>query len=668
MVATKNVVVRGPKFGTYRYYNLMPFNTAKTLAEMIEKETGYKNVQVKLLGQKGFFSGKEILGTTLKPEDIIVATGDQPPENNVPTYDPAEGQLPNTKNRAYINLATSFHDMYTNPQFADLQIVIRDRDDESKEHVILAHKFILDAFAPGFLEQLLSSPLAIEGNKENNNNSNNNSSENNNNNNNNKENNIQRVYYTEFSPKLVKLFLEQVYTLSIKNFGNTSHEEMIEYKSMLSLYASEFTSIEDRSYVLESQINSPNFSDIVFVCEEGKRIHAHKEMLSVMCEVFRAMFDPNVGLAESRQSEVALPGVSADAFLNVLRYIYSANLKIDTPVAVEVLMLADQYCLRYLKYAAQLEIRSAILVENVCDFACLALQTQSSFLLGACVIFMADHLQEVVLSDGFSTLDSDIIEKISTCIVSRIQTNYDPSIFITEILSTIQQLKGTIAMGQCSRLLTDLCTRIGKSREEDQLYTSNVRSDLLKDKFTQLKVPFEEITHESYLASNKWIEPTSRRSPFYKKKLSEADHVSVTSLMASQLKIDVGLVMKNLVFWWKDATDKTVSHYVTVLTCSDKRVDEKKLGAHLNLPDTTRISLAEANFVYKVTGASALMRRIPPFGFRKKIKTIIEKHVLDLERIYVPTGREETTWSMTPSSLVSMLEKLGIEHETAELL
>ena len=49
---------------------------------------------------------------------------------------------------------------------------------------------------------------------------------------------------------------------------------------------------------------------------------SQQALLSLVCDVFRAMFDPSIGLIESRQAEVSLPEVPADAFLNVLRYIY----------------------------------------------------------------------------------------------------------------------------------------------------------------------------------------------------------------------------------------------------------------------------------------------------------------------------------------------------------
>ena len=100
----------------------------------------------------------------------------------------------------YLTLATACHELYTNKLFADLQIVIRERNEESKEHVILAHRFILDAFAPTFLQLLLTSRLAIEGTQDNNTN-------NNDNNNNINNNNIQKVYCNQFRPKIVDLFL-----------------------------------------------------------------------------------------------------------------------------------------------------------------------------------------------------------------------------------------------------------------------------------------------------------------------------------------------------------------------------------------------------------------------------------------------------------------------------
>jgi prolyl-tRNA editing enzyme YbaK/EbsC (Cys-tRNA(Pro) deacylase) len=196
----------------------------------------------------------------------------------------------------------------------------------------------------------------------------------------------------------------------------------------------------------------------------------------------------------------------------------------------------------------------------------------------------------------------------------------------------------------------------------NELYTSRIRYELLKEKFQQQKMQFEEILHLPYTTS---YLPITRPKSFYHFFPTPTD--TITQQLADRLKVDVGLVMKCVVFWWYlDNDPHRERHYLMVLACGNHRIDEGLL--QLYLPPSAIVTLADASHVFQYLGASAVSKLLPPLGFRRKIPTIIETRVTELKQVYIPCGRNDATWRMTPQTLITMLEKLGVECSVASLL
>ncbi|EAL41978.2 AGAP006712-PA [Anopheles gambiae str. PEST] len=80
---------------------------------------------------------------------------------------------------------------------------------------------------------------------------------------------------------------------------------------------------------------SDDYSDVTFVVEK-ERISAHRAILAVRCEYFRALLYG--GLEESKQSEITLD-VSSTAFKHLLRYIYTGSLELKDMEVDDILTL-----------------------------------------------------------------------------------------------------------------------------------------------------------------------------------------------------------------------------------------------------------------------------------------------------------------------------------------
>lgn len=74
-----------------------------------------------------------------------------------------------------------------------------------------------------------------------------------------------------------------------------------------------------RPYSVRNQIrwllNNELFSDVAFLID-GKKVFAHKNIVSLGSEAFAGMF---YGPIKEKQSEIDILGVEYDGFLNVMR-------------------------------------------------------------------------------------------------------------------------------------------------------------------------------------------------------------------------------------------------------------------------------------------------------------------------------------------------------------
>ena len=112
-------------------------------------------------------------------------------------------------------------------------------------------------------------------------------------------------------------------------------------------------------------INKDIFSDIVFQIE-GKKIFAHKAILFAQCEHFRAMFGN--GMKESNQTIFEIQDWSYNAFLHMIEYLYTGSIKDFKAVAIEVLGLADAYCIENLKALCENSLIHNVDNDNVAGY------------------------------------------------------------------------------------------------------------------------------------------------------------------------------------------------------------------------------------------------------------------------------------------------------------
>ncbi|CEM12535.1 unnamed protein product [Vitrella brassicaformis CCMP3155] len=70
--------------------------------------------------------------------------------------------------------------------------------------------------------------------------------------------------------------------------------------------------------------NNPTFSDITFIVE-GRQYYAHRIILCLLSDRFRAMFTS--GMKESSEKEIEIPGVRYEVFESMMDFLYSGEVK-----------------------------------------------------------------------------------------------------------------------------------------------------------------------------------------------------------------------------------------------------------------------------------------------------------------------------------------------------
>jgi len=121
---------------------------------------------------------------------------------------------------------------------------------------------------------------------------------------------------------------------------------------------------------LSQLLDSGKESDISFVVQ-GEKIKAHKVLLTTRCKHFESMFDS--GMAESHSKEVTVNDIKPKTFKDFLRFLYTNMLPdYEEDSTMELLAVADMYCVDDLKEMCERAINSNLNGNNVIDALILA--------------------------------------------------------------------------------------------------------------------------------------------------------------------------------------------------------------------------------------------------------------------------------------------------------
>lgn len=154
-------------------------------------------------------------------------------------------------------------------------------------------------------------------------------------------------------------------------------------------------------------VNNPDHSDITFLVD-GRPVYAHKALLAVRCDHFRAMFAS--GMKESRDAEIVMHDISYNTLLSLMQFIYTDTVEVTPEGAIELYVAADLYTMSRLKALCEAKVQTGIAVDN----AALLLATANALphatrMRDLCLRYIVRHFDHVSKTDGFMRLSRDTI-------------------------------------------------------------------------------------------------------------------------------------------------------------------------------------------------------------------------------------------------------------------
>eukprot|EP00164_Ancoracysta_twista_P002019 GFYU01002662.1.p1 GENE.GFYU01002662.1~~GFYU01002662.1.p1 ORF type:complete len:364 (+),score=37.02 GFYU01002662.1:159-1250(+) len=173
-------------------------------------------------------------------------------------------------------------------------------------------------------------------------------------------------------------------------------------------------------------LNNPEFSDLEFMVE-GKKIHAHRVILTARSECFRAMLTS--GMKESRERQVFIDNIAHDVFWSVLEFIYTEECAISPDKAMDILEAADRFQLDSLKEMCEDVMAKCIDMDNVADMIQEADRHMAHRLKRECLDYVITNAPMFVESEGFKHIEVDLLREVFGEYVkaSKLKTTWVPA-------------------------------------------------------------------------------------------------------------------------------------------------------------------------------------------------------------------------------------------------
>lgn len=146
-------------------------------------------------------------------------------------------------------------------------------------------------------------------------------------------------------------------------------------------------------------------ADVVFSVE-GKLVHAHKAILVVRSDFFRAMLLS--GMREATGEPIVVRDISYPVFLKVMEFIYTDCIRqTDLEVGIHLMIASEQFMLDRLKALCEDLIRSDITVDTVISIVIASHQHNAVSLKELALEFIQCHLDDPVVMRGLTELKSE---------------------------------------------------------------------------------------------------------------------------------------------------------------------------------------------------------------------------------------------------------------------
>mmetsp|Transcript_5493 Transcript_5493/g.8535 ORF Transcript_5493/g.8535 Transcript_5493/m.8535 type:complete len:428 (+) Transcript_5493:90-1373(+) len=155
---------------------------------------------------------------------------------------------------------------------------------------------------------------------------------------------------------------------------------------------------------ISSLFMQEDLADVRFRLDSNALVPAHRLVCCARSEVFKAMLTGP--FLEGGASEVAVPQVDYEAFLELLRFLYTDRALLNGQIVVQVSELARQYMLPELQAQCTTFLEEHMDTTNVCQVLSEALALGEKSVVDYCLKFVRYHPNEVVEGNPGATLSA----------------------------------------------------------------------------------------------------------------------------------------------------------------------------------------------------------------------------------------------------------------------
>lgn len=124
--------------------------------------------------------------------------------------------------------------------------------------------------------------------------------------------------------------------------------------------------------------------------------------------------------------------------------------------------------------------------------------------------------------------------------------------------------------------------------------------------------------------------------------LPMSEHTSTVEDAARALKVGTHQIIKSLVF-------QINGDFLLVINNGLARVDRRKIATYLGV-GRKRVKFASAD--QALDGTGYVVGSMPPFGHIQKMRTLVDKAVMELDMVYGGGGDIDAMMSLAPAELI----------------
>lgn len=169
---------------------------------------------------------------------------------------------------------------------------------------------------------------------------------------------------------------------------------------------------------IEHMYCNETLADVFFVVgtdDSRQRIPAHKFVLSIGSVVFDAMF--NGGLTPNNPEEaleIELPDVEPSAFLALLKFLYSDEVKIEAESVMTTLYTAKKYAVPAMEKECVMFLQQCLVPDNAFMMLSQAKLFDEPELMQKCLEVIDKNTLEALNGEGFTEIDLDTLCEVLT--------------------------------------------------------------------------------------------------------------------------------------------------------------------------------------------------------------------------------------------------------------